>query len=78
MRKRPNITAHDLMDADEVAEAFGVTRSSLHVALSNPDVFPSLAARLPAPIRKVGRSFVWLRADVEAAVALPPAAMVTR
>lgn len=74
--RRPNITGHDLMDADEVAEAFGVTRSSLHVALSNPDVFPALANRLPAPIRKVGRSYVWLRYDVEKASALPAAAMV--
>lgn len=76
--RRPNITGHDLMDADEVAEAFGVARSSLHVAMSNPDVYPTLAAVLPQPIRKVGRSFVWLRYDVEKAAALPPAAMASK
>lgn len=74
--RRPNITGHDLMELDEVAEAFGVASSSVRVALSQPDVFPALANRLPAPLRKVGRSFVWLRYDVEKAVALPPAAMV--
>ena len=81
--RRPNITGHDLMDAYEVADAFGVSRSSMHVALSNPDVYPALAEYLPQPIRTIGRSFVWLRYDVERAVAkrekanaLPPAAMV--
>jgi predicted DNA-binding transcriptional regulator AlpA len=62
------ITSHDIMDVDEVAEAFGVKPSSLYVAMSNPDTFPSLAAKLPAPLRRVGRSWVWARRDVEAAV----------
>jgi len=66
--RKTRITAHDIMDADEVAEAFGVKASSLYVAMSNPDTFPSLAARLPDPLRRVGRSWVWARADVEAAV----------
>jgi predicted DNA-binding transcriptional regulator AlpA len=66
----PPITAHDLMDGIEVAAAFGVSQSSLQVALSVPDAFPSLAAKLPAPIRKIGRSWVWLRSDVEAALAV--------
>ena len=81
--RRPNITGNDLMDTAEVSEAFGVTMSSLQVALSNPEVFPALANHLPPPIRKIGRSWVWLRYDVERAVAarekanaLPPAAMV--
>jgi len=62
------LTPNDIMDADEVAAAFGVKASSLYVAMSNPETFPSLAARLPAPLRRVGRSWVWARADVEAAV----------
>lgn len=61
------ITGHDLMDSTEVAAAFGVTMSSLQTAMSNPDIYPSLAARLPTPIRKIGRSWVWRRADIEAA-----------
>lgn len=67
--KRPTITGYDLMDSSEVAEAFGVSQSSLNVAMSKPDVFPALADRLPAPIRKIGKSWVWLRVDIEAAVA---------
>lgn len=63
------IHAHDLMDVDEVAAAFGVATSSLRVALSNPDTFPALASRLPPPLRRVGRSWVWERAAVERAVA---------
>lgn len=62
------VSAYDLMDADEVAAAFGVTESSLRVALSKPDAFPTLANRLPAPLRRIGRSWVWARADVERAV----------
>jgi hypothetical protein len=46
------ITAHDLMDVDGVATAFGVTRSSLHVALSKPEVDAALATRLPDPLRR--------------------------
>jgi hypothetical protein len=61
------ITGHDLMDVGEVALAFGVTESSVQVALSSPDTYPSLANRLPAPLRRIGRSWVWLRADIEAA-----------
>lgn len=64
-----NITAHDLMDIEEVAEAFGVKRSSLHVAMSRPDQYQSLANRLPPPLRRVGRTYIWLRSDIEAAVA---------
>lgn len=64
------ITGHDLMDVDEVAKAFGVTRSSLHVALSNPEQYQSLAKRLPDPLRRVGRSWVWARVDIEAALAV--------
>ena len=66
--KKTRITAHDIMDVDEVAKAFGVKPSSLYVAMSNPATFPSLAARLPDPLRRVGRSWVWARTDVEAAV----------
>lgn len=65
---RPAITAYDLMDSTEVAEHFGVAPSSVLVALSRPEVYPSLAVKLPAPIRRFGKSWVWLRADVEAAV----------
>jgi hypothetical protein len=68
--KSPTITAFDLMDTTEVAEAFGVTTSSLRVALNNPDVYPTLAERLPDPLRRVGQSWVWLRAEVEAALAV--------
>ena len=64
--KRPNITGYDLMDNAEVAEYLGVKQSSVLVALSQPEVYPTLAARLPAPIRKIGKSWVWLRADIEA------------
>jgi hypothetical protein len=67
---KTTITGHDLMDAVEVAEAFGVTKSSLTVAISRPDVFPALANRLPPPLRKVGHSYVWLRRDIEAALAV--------
>lgn len=64
----PTITGYDLMDGTEVADAFGVTASTMRVAMYNPDTFPSLAAVLPDPLRKIGRSWVWLRADVEAAL----------
>ena len=47
------ITAHDLMDAAEVAEAFGVTQSSLRVAMTS-SAYPSLSAKLPAPLRQIG------------------------
>lgn len=67
-----SITGHDLMDSYEVAEAFGVTMSSLAVAMSSPEVYPTLAARLPAPLRKIGRSWVWLRADIENALEVNP------
>lgn len=67
--RRPNITDHDLMDTNEVADALGVKPSSLLVALSSPAVHPTLAARLPDPLRKVGNAWVWLRYDVEKAVA---------
>lgn len=63
------ITAHDLMDTNEVAAAFGVKPASLSVALSNPEIYESLARRLPPPLRKIGRAYVWSRADVEAALA---------
>lgn len=69
MTRRSPITGHDLMDTGEVADAFGVTKSSVQVAMSKPNVYPSLAARLPAPLRLVGNSWVWLRSDVEAALA---------
>jgi predicted DNA-binding transcriptional regulator AlpA len=64
----PAISAHDLMDSNEVADAFRVTRSTLHVAMSRPEVLPTLTEHLPAPLRKIGSTYVWLRADVEAAV----------
>lgn len=64
------ITAHDLMDAAEVAAAFGVKQSSLSVAMSNPDQYPALANRLPAPLRKISGRYVWARADIEAALAV--------
>ena len=62
------------MDGTEVAEAFGVSLSSIQVALSAPTAFPSLAAKLPPPIRKIGRSWVWLRTDIEASLAAAKAA----
>jgi hypothetical protein len=55
------------MDTSEVAAYFGVAMSSIQLALSQPDKFPSLAARLPAPMRKIGRSWVWRRVDIERA-----------
>lgn len=66
--RRPNITGDDLMDTDEVAEAFGVAHKSVNTAMSHPHVFPTLAVRLPAPLRKVGKGWVWLRYDIEKAV----------
>jgi hypothetical protein len=66
--RRPNITGNDLMDGVEVADAFGVSVNSLHVAMSRPDVYPALSGVLPAPIRKIGKSHVWLRYDIERAV----------
>ena len=68
MTRRIPITGYDLMDAQEVANAFGISRSSLNVALSSPDVYPTLAAILPAPLRMIGRSNVWLRSEIEAAI----------
>ena len=61
------ITAHDLMDAAEVAEAFGVTQSSLRVAMTS-SAYPSLSAKLPAPLRQIGGKWCWVRADVEGAL----------
>jgi predicted DNA-binding transcriptional regulator AlpA len=65
------------MDSAEVAAAFGVTPSSLSVAMSNPGIYPSLANRLPDPLRRIGRAWVWRRADIEAAILasgpIPPA-----
>lgn len=66
------ILPHDLMDSAEVAEAFGVSMTSIRIALTQPDTFPSLAARLPKPLRKIGRGHVWARADVEAALEAKP------
>ena len=68
------ITAYDLMDPAEVAEAFGVTLSSLQVALSasGEHVYPALRNRLPDPLRYVGKTRVWLRSEVEAALAVTP------
>lgn len=65
-RTTTRITGHDLMDMHEVADAFGVSLSSVRVAMSSPATFPSLAARLPAPLRQIGNAWVWLRSDVEA------------
>jgi predicted DNA-binding transcriptional regulator AlpA len=75
--RRPNITAHDLMDSNEVAEAFGISTSSLRVALHNPDIYPALADQLPPPLRKIGNSHVWLRYDIEKAAGIRAAAMAT-
>ena len=73
-----NIEAHDLMDTVEVAAAFGVSVSGVQVALSVPAVNPALARKLPAPIRKIGKSWVWARADVESALRMAAAlALVT-
>jgi hypothetical protein len=63
-----SIDAHDLMDTVEVAAAFGVSVSGVQVALSAPAVNPALARKLPAPIRKIGKSWVWRRTDVERAI----------
>lgn len=64
------IQPDDLMDSTEVAAALGVARASIQVALTRPHVHPTLANRLPAPLRKVGHSWVWRRTDVEAALAV--------
>jgi predicted DNA-binding transcriptional regulator AlpA len=68
MPTKHRITGHDLMDTAEVADAFGVTTSSVGVAMSKPHVFPALANRLPPPLRKIGKSWVWVRADIEDAL----------
>lgn len=68
MTRRAPITGHDLMDATEVAAAFGVSRNTLNVAISKPDVYKALAGKLPEPLRKIGNNNVWLRSDVERAV----------
>ena len=62
------IQPRDLMDTAEVADAFGVAMSTINVAM-NSNGFPGLTARLPPPLRKIGRGWVWARADVEAALA---------
>lgn len=66
--RRPNISIDDLMDITQVAEAFGVTTSSVRVALNKPDQFRALADKLPAPLGKLNSSWVWLRYDVEKVV----------
>jgi len=63
-----NVTRNDIMDTREVAEAFGSTISSVGVAMAAPARYPSLAAKLPLPLGKVGSSWVWSRTDVEAAL----------
>jgi len=70
------IEPHDIMDTAEVAERLGVAMSSIQVALAAPHRHPSLAAMLPAPFRKVGRSWVWRRTDVEAVMS--PAEVAAR
>jgi hypothetical protein len=65
--------AHDLMDTVEVAAAFGVSVSGVQVALSAPAVNPALARKLPAPLRKIGKSWVWRRTDVEQAIRMAAA-----
>lgn len=65
----PFVRPQDLMSSDEVAEAFGVRRSSLTVALGRSGAYDKLAYRLPAPIRRIGRIAVWSRRDVEEALA---------
>jgi hypothetical protein len=62
------IEPHDIMDTAEVAERFGVSMSSIQVALAAPHRHPTLAARLPAPFRKIGRSWVWRRVDIESII----------
>lgn len=57
------IEPSDLMDTAEVAAYLGVAMSSVQVALSQPDKLPAVARRLPAPMRKIGRSWVWRRSD---------------
>lgn len=66
--RRPNIKPDDLMDVNEVAEAFGVSTTSIRVARSQPDKFRALADKLPEPLRMVANTWVWLRFDVEQAV----------
>lgn len=56
----------DIMDTAEVADHLGVSVSSITVALSSPETSPRVARLLPPPLRKVGRSWVWRRADIEA------------
>ncbi len=62
------IRGDHLLDSAEVAEILGVSQSSINVAMSSPETSPKVARMLPAPIRKIGRSWVWRRSDVEAAV----------
>jgi len=68
MLRRPPIQPDELMDAAEVAEALGVTLSTLRVALTRPNVAPTVALRLPEPLRKIGAAWVWRRVDVERAI----------
>lgn len=63
------ITRRDLMDVSEVAAVFGVAASTVTVAMTAPDVSPRMARVLPPPIGKIGKSWVWARADVERAAA---------
>lgn len=65
------IEPEDIMDVSEVAEAFGLSKTSIHVAITQPDKFRALADRLPPPLRKVSRAWVWRRDDIERALATP-------
>lgn len=60
------IQPSDIMDTAEVAAHFGVSMSSINVAMSKPDLNPRLARALPQPLRRVGKSWVWRRSDIEA------------
>lgn len=59
----------EIMSIDEVAEMFCVSSSSIRTALSKPAAYRPLADVLPRPARKIGRAPIWLRPDVELAVA---------
>lgn len=63
------LRADQLLDSTEVAELLEVSQKSINVAMSSPEVSPRVARILPAPLRKIGRSWVWRRSDVEAAIA---------
>lgn len=54
----------DLMDLGDLADWFGVARSTMRVMLADPGRHRRVDG-FPAPLRRVGGSPVWVRSDVE-------------